>query len=186
MLSQATTSERIYRDILTTRVQSALEMAQAVRKISHPGILGEIREILVRELFRPLLPPNIGVGTGKLVDYKDTLSRQTDIILFDRSLAPPMMLNEHLGIFPIDSCLCVIEVKSTLTLAQLTQSHGHALTIGGLSYSRKNVKSYSARCLLFAFSHRPKRKFACAQYNDFCATSGDIPVDGLCTRVRWL
>ena len=152
MLSQATTSERIYRDILTTRVQSALEMAQAVRKISHPGILGEIREILVRELFRPLLPPNIGVGTGKLVDYKDTLSRQTDIILFDRSLAPPMMLNEHLGIFPIDSCLCVIEVKSTLTLAQLKQSHGHALTIGGLSYSRKNVKSYSARCLLFAFS----------------------------------
>jgi hypothetical protein len=158
-------------------VQAALAMAQAVRNINHPGILGEIREILVRELFRPLLPADIGIGTGKLIDYKRNLSQQTDIILFDRSLAPPMMLSEGLGIFPIDACLQVIEVKSTLTLDDVKASHKHALNIGQLSFSRKNVNSYRARCLLFAFARRTKRKFASAQYKQFCETSGDIPVD---------
>jgi hypothetical protein len=111
--------QSLYRDILKARVHSALAMANAVQNISHPGMLGEIREILVRELFTPLLPSDIGIGTGKLIDYKNNLSQQTDIILFDRSLAPPMMLNEQLGIFPVDSCLYVIEVKSTLTLDDL-------------------------------------------------------------------
>jgi hypothetical protein len=152
-------------------------MAQAVTDINHPGILGEVREILVRELFRPLLPSDIGIGTGKLIDYKSNLSQQTDIILFDRSLAPPMMLSEGLGVFPIDACLHVIEVKSMLTLDDIKDSHRHALHIGQLYYSRENVKSYKTRCLLFAFSKRTKRKFACAQYKQFCETIGDIPVD---------
>jgi hypothetical protein len=39
-----------------------------------------MREILVRELFGPLLASDIGVGTGKLVDSKNNLSQQTDCL----------------------------------------------------------------------------------------------------------
>jgi len=99
------TSESLYRDIIRARVQSAIEMARVVKAMPHGGTRGEIREILVRELFRPFLPSDIGVGTGQVIDHTGKVSRQTDIILFDRSLAPPIMLNESLGLFPIESCL---------------------------------------------------------------------------------
>lgn len=82
-----------------------------------------------RELFRPLLPPDIGVGTGQLIDRCNNLSPETDIILFDRRLAPAMMLNESLGFFPIESCLFVVEVKTTLNPGQLNNSHKAALRI---------------------------------------------------------
>src|SRR3984893_19432702 len=118
-MSVKSTSQPLYREIFRARIKSSIAMANAVREIPHPGMLGEIREILVRELFRPLLPADIGVGTGQLIDSHNNVSPQTDIILFDRSLAPPMMLSENLGLFPIESCLYVIEIKSTLNADEL-------------------------------------------------------------------
>jgi hypothetical protein len=109
-MSAKSTSESLYREIARTRVESALGMAKAVREMTHEGTLGTIRETLVRELFKPLLPSNIGVGTGHLIDNTNNVSPQTDIILFDRSLAPPMIF-ENLGLFPIESCLFVIEIN---------------------------------------------------------------------------
>jgi|SRR6516162_11379804 len=106
-----TSTQSLYRDIIKTRVQSAIEMARVVKTMPHRGTLGEIRELLVRELFRPFLPSDIGLGTGQVIDHTGKVSSQTDIILFDRSLAPPIMLNESLGLFPIESCLYVIEIK---------------------------------------------------------------------------
>lgn len=53
-------------------------MAKAVQEIPHRGMLGEVREILVRELFRPLLPSDIGIGTGQLIDSENNVSPQTD------------------------------------------------------------------------------------------------------------
>jgi hypothetical protein len=120
-MSENSTSLLLYRAMFKARVQAAVAMATAVKNAPppaskvHPGVQGQIREILVRELFRPLLPPDIGVGTGQLIDRCNNLSPETDIILFDRRLAPPMMLNESLGLFPIESCLFVVEVKTTRT-----------------------------------------------------------------------
>jgi len=98
-------------------------MSKAVDNIPHQETLGNIREILVRELFRPLLPPDIGIGTGQLIDMDGQYSRQTDIILFDKNLAPSAMMDESLGLFPVDSCLYVIEVKTTLNATTLKQAH---------------------------------------------------------------
>jgi hypothetical protein len=106
-----TSTQSLYRDIIKTRVQSAIEMARVVKTMPHRGTLAEIRELLVRELFRRFLPSDIGLGTGQVIDHTGKVSSQTDIILFDRSLAPPIMLNESLGLFPIESCLYVIEIK---------------------------------------------------------------------------
>jgi hypothetical protein len=140
-MSENSTSLLLYRAMFKARVQAAVAMATAVKNAPppaskvHPGVQGQIREILVRELFRPLLPPDIGVGTGQLIDRCNNLSPETDIILFDRRLAPPMMLNESLGLFPIESCLFVVEVKTTLDSGNLKNSHKAALRIREIDFN---------------------------------------------------
>jgi hypothetical protein len=189
-------SESLYQDIIRARVQSAIEMARVVKAMPHRRTRGEIREILVRELFRPFLPSDIGVGTGQVIDHTGKVSRQTDIILFDRSLAPPIMLNESLGLFPIESCLYVIEIKSVLNLDELRESHKNALALEALSYTNQRGQYAWTRYLLFAFasdlvdSEKAKHRNECSRYQElyeedsscrkYASGKPDPPIRALC------
>ena len=108
-----------YRDLILSRVQSAIGAARAAQGVSHRGLLGEIREILVRDLFRPLLPADVGVGTGQIISHTGQTSRQTDVVLYDRRILPPILFQESVGLFPVECVLNSIEVKSTLTATEL-------------------------------------------------------------------
>ncbi len=113
-----------YRDFYRARVISAVAAAKAATGISHGGIKGEIREILLRDLFRPLLPADIGVGTGQVISaYTNELSRQQDILLYDRRILPPILFEGRIGLFPIESVLYAIEVKSKLNADELRTSN---------------------------------------------------------------
>jgi hypothetical protein len=193
-MSENSTSPLLYRAMFKARVEAAVAMATAVKNAPPPAstvhtvVQGQIREILVRELFRPLLPPDIGVGTGQLIDRCNNLSPETDIILFDRRLAPPMMLNESLGLFPIESCLFVVEVKTTLSSGHLKNSHHAALRIReiddknlvSLPNKRQNKKRYAyIRYVLFAFSSDADGP-ECLRYQTYYRT--ECPSDEWATR----
>jgi hypothetical protein len=104
-----------YRNFIRVWVEAAVGAGRAATGVSHLGLRGEVREILVRDLFRPLLPADVGVGTGEIISYTNQTSSQTDIILFDRRILPPVLFEDRLGLFPIESVLYAIEVKSKLT-----------------------------------------------------------------------
>jgi hypothetical protein len=141
-----------YENILRTRVSAAVEMARAVNKIPHAETRGKIREILFSELLRPLLPPNIGIGTGQVIDRLGNMSTQMDFILFDRSIAPPLMIDSTLGLYPLDCSLYVIEIKTKLNKKELWRSHKNALQLQKLVYSEHHCKPFPwTRYLLFAF-----------------------------------
>ncbi|MCM2567787.1 DUF6602 domain-containing protein [Janthinobacterium kumbetense] len=119
--------ENQYQKIFRSRVESALLKAAATSKISHQGVKGSILEILIADLFSPLLPSDIGVGTGQITDsYSGILSNQIDIILYDKSILPPIFFDRKLGIFPIESVLYAIEVKTTLNIKELRLAHESA------------------------------------------------------------
>jgi hypothetical protein len=182
-MSATSTWQSIYRDIFSARAQAAIAMAKAVKTMPHGGTLGEMRETLVRDPFRPFLPADIGVGTGHLIDHTGEVSPQNDIILFDRSLAPPVMLNENLGLFPIESCLYVIEVKSKLTLDELRQCHFNALALRRLSYRHQPCGWLFARYLLFAFgsdlveSENGYHKNECSRYQRLYITDNNCVIE---------
>ena len=117
--------ENKYKELLRPRVKSAIEQALAVKKnIDHPGVKGKIVEILVKDLFLPLLPSDIGVGTGQIIEsYKNLCSTEHDVILYDKSILPPVLFDGTTGLFPIESVLYTIEVKTTLTAQELKKSH---------------------------------------------------------------
>lgn len=82
--------------------------------VKQDGEKGAFREFFVTQLIRPFMPPHFGIGSGIVMDYYERQSRQSDVIIYDRRLLPPILLAGDRGIFPIDSVLAVIEVKSCL------------------------------------------------------------------------
>jgi len=70
-------AENAYKAVFRTRAVHALREAQAVAHLTHPGVKGKLREILIGDLFRPLLPADLGIGTGQIIEAKTgRLSRE--------------------------------------------------------------------------------------------------------------
>ena len=82
----------VYRDLILARVQAAVGAAKAVTNITHKGLKGQLREIVIRDLFSPLLPSDVGIGTGEIISANNRQSGQQDVVIFDKSILPPILL----------------------------------------------------------------------------------------------
>lgn len=124
-----------YQRFLRAKIKGAVEEACAASTLSHQGVKGTVLEILISKLFRPLLPSDVGVGTGQIIEqYGGTMSNQMDIILYDRSILPPALYDDSVGIFPIEAVLYAIEVKTTLTSSDLSRAHDAAAQLYKFRY----------------------------------------------------
>lgn len=125
----------IYQDFFRAKVIGAITEAKAASELTHQGVKGTVLEILISKLFRPLLPADIGVGTGQVVEQATgKMSNQIDIILYDKSILPPVLFDETTGIFPIEAVLYVIEVKTKLTMKDLRVAHDSASFLETFSF----------------------------------------------------
>jgi hypothetical protein len=68
--------------------------ARAASGIEHDGVLGDLREAVVRRLLHPLLPTFIGIGSGVIVAHTGEQSRQQDVVLYDTRVLPPMLFED--------------------------------------------------------------------------------------------
>jgi hypothetical protein len=73
-----------------------LELAKQQGELQHQGIKGRFRELLINNLLAPWLPPYCECGTGMIIQgdgnvYRD--STQDDIIIYDRSITPPILVS---------------------------------------------------------------------------------------------
>jgi hypothetical protein len=99
--------------------------------IKHNGSRGAAREIFIKEFLTPFLPPHIGIGTGEVINHLGMSSAQVDVILYNRGRVPPILIGESdLGIFPWESVIATIEVKSVLTAKEVRGSILNAYSVG--------------------------------------------------------
>jgi hypothetical protein len=123
-----------YRALFVSRVAGAIRVARAVTSITHPVVKGTIQEILLRELFRPLAPSDVGIGTGQIVTLDNRQSSQQDVLIYDRRILPPALFEGTTGLFPVESVLAAVEVKTKLTAAELREAHKNAAEVNGYTY----------------------------------------------------
>lgn len=117
----------LFRDVFLARIATAIGEARAASAIPHSGVKGQVREILIRELFQPLLPADLGVGHGQIVSsVEGKVSSERDVVIYDRRLVPPVLYERSLGLFPLEGTLAVIEVKSRLTSEKLRDADAKA------------------------------------------------------------
>lgn len=104
------------------KVEDLISLYETTAVVAHRGEKGTFREMLVRNVLGSILPPHFGLGTGIIVDKWGRQSRQTDIILFDRRVMPPVVFQESHGLYPIDAVHRTIEVKSVLSSKHLEEA----------------------------------------------------------------
>lgn len=145
-----------YKELLRSRVESAINQARVTQSyIEHNGLKGEIIEILIKELFRPLLPADIGVASGQIIDSKGKISKQQDVVIFDQSILPPVLFESKKGLFPVECVLYSIEIKTTLTAKELQTTHDSARKLFELEYlsgNEINPNPDRIRSVLFALN----------------------------------
>lgn len=124
------TDRNPFQKLLRARIAAVIGQARAAAAFTHQGVKGEIVELLISQLFCPLLPADIGVGSGQILcSYTGNLSSQVDIVLYDRTILPPFLHDLRLGMFPIEAVLYAIEVKTTLNMKELRTAHDNALSL---------------------------------------------------------
>lgn len=96
-----------------------MKEAKDAAAIKHHGIVGRIKEILISDIFDPLIPSGFEIGTGKICDSNGNQSGETDLIIYNRGILPPIMHGKREGIFPIEACFYSIEVKSKASASEI-------------------------------------------------------------------
>lgn len=137
-----------YKAMFRLRVATAIAAAKAVAEITHPVVKGRIREILVGDMFRPLLPADLGVGTGHIVGSDGDISTEQDIVIYDRHILAPVLFGEGgLGLFPIECVLATVEVKTKMTATELRKAHDSAAAIHRFRYLPGEREKLTGRVL---------------------------------------
>ncbi|HBN9644844.1 TPA: DUF6602 domain-containing protein [Pseudomonas aeruginosa] len=103
------------------KVDELRSLFSATKDVGHNGEKGGFREAFVVSLLQQFLPAHYGLGSGVVVDKWGRQSPQVDIVIFDRRTLPPIFERGSRGIYPMDSVLRVVEVKSVVNGASLDQ-----------------------------------------------------------------
>lgn len=103
--------------------------ARAIKSVTHNGLKGALREIVVRDLLEPLLPSEYVVGSGQIISAWGQTSGQTDIVICDRRVIPPVLFDRTQGFFPVEAVIATVEVKSKLDSQELQMAHDAAVKI---------------------------------------------------------
>jgi hypothetical protein len=150
---------KLYRLMAEAAAERALAAATHSSQIEHQGLKGRAREIFISELLPPVLSPTMSVCTGLIVDSRDGQSKQTDVIVFDSRIAPPLQFSASTGeaAIPCESVLFAVEVKSRLTNTELNNSIAWARSVKDRRFSAQLSRGIvvnridSIPCALFAY-----------------------------------
>lgn len=102
---------RDYWEGVRQRLQAEVDVFSSL--VAHRGEQGRENEVALQRVLESLLPKRIGVGTGLVIDRSDHYSKQADLILYDSADEPAILAQTTQLLFPIETVLAVIEVKTT-------------------------------------------------------------------------
>ncbi|MHA1252502.1 MAG: DUF6602 domain-containing protein [Candidatus Helarchaeota archaeon] len=122
----------------TSLIHSLIEKIQSISSLSHKLSKGELRELFVADILKAFLTSQFDVGSGIIINQKGDQSNQTDIIIYDNRILPPFIKEQHLGIYPAECVLAVIEVKSNLRKTDIFKSEESAKKLLEIIYNPKS------------------------------------------------
>lgn len=123
-----------------TSLDQVMSFATVLGNVEHDGVMGVLREGLIEALIQPLLMAPYKAGTGVIIDAVGNQSGQCDIIVYDESIFHPLYLNRGAGIYPIESVMAVLEIKSTLKLDSIRQSIDISKALKQMKMTRPSEK----------------------------------------------
>jgi hypothetical protein len=89
---------------------------------SHRLSAGENREDLVADFLHNHLPRKFGVSSGMVVSHDGLFSNQADLVVVDEQNNAPLYAAARNKLWPVEAVYALIEVKTTLHPAELTDA----------------------------------------------------------------
>lgn len=130
-------ANQLVRDKIRAYINAAISEAQNAAEADHPGMIGSIREIAIKNLFEPLLTGQTDIGSGKIIDFTGFQSQETDVIIYSKNVHPAILYSHRtdIGMYPAETCIYAIEVKSKATAANIRDAIEKGRTLRNLKYS---------------------------------------------------
>lgn len=88
----------------------------------HYAERGAETEKILEDFLNIHLPKRFAAGSGLVIDNKDNISLQSDVLIYDALNSPIYRKGERVLILPSDNVAAAIEVKSSLNKAELEDS----------------------------------------------------------------
>lgn len=107
-------------------VRALVERVNALSDLDHKLTKGELRELFVSNILNSFLTSQFGIGSGIVINQKGEQSRQNDIIIYDNRILPPFIKEQNIGVYPAESVIATIEVKSWLRKKELLNAEKSA------------------------------------------------------------
>jgi len=82
--------------------------------IEHPTTKGDASEINWINMLRPYLPERYKIDKAFVIDSKENISEQQDIVIYDQQYSPSLFNQDETKFVPAESVYAVIEVKQNL------------------------------------------------------------------------
>ncbi len=108
------------------------DLATISRAFDHPGASGRNNEKILQKFLELHLPSEYGVTNGKVVAADGQESRETDLILYNKNECPLLMTGADFQLVPIESCICVISIKTRLTKPELSDALNQIASVRNL------------------------------------------------------
>lgn len=106
---------------------------EAVREtVAHPGSKGDGSEAIWLELLQKYLPERYAVANAFVIDSKDQMSQQLDVVIFDRQYTPFIFVIEGQKIIPAESVYAVFEAKQSVNASMIAYAQEKVASVRGL------------------------------------------------------
>jgi hypothetical protein len=121
-----TESKKVIYSYLQSIIEGFISQAKALLKLKHNLTKGQLREVFVQNFIKHFLPGYLDIGTGIIINNQGDESKQNDLIIYDNRMLSPFLLSVESNIFPIESVVATIEVKSFLNSPALMKTEKNA------------------------------------------------------------
>jgi len=107
-------SETLIQKYAACVVQDFVTRARDLKDLLHDLTKGELKELFVSKVLRSFLTGQFGIGSGIVLNRNGNQSRQMDIVVYDNRIILPFIQEQNIGVYPAESVIATIEVKTTL------------------------------------------------------------------------
>lgn len=87
--------------------------------ILHNGEKGTANELSVSNLLTKAFPPSVRIASGEIIDGANESAPQMDVVVLSNTFHPQIFAQTDEKLFPVESVLLCVEVKTTLTPGEL-------------------------------------------------------------------
>lgn len=114
----------ISRDFVSEIAEDVISNFDRASRATTPGLKGAARENEIRRKLEGLLPPGVGVGSGCIIDIDGNVSKQQDVVLFEKDICPVFSINEtsETTYYPCEGVIAVGEIKSSIGKSEVEDS----------------------------------------------------------------